>query len=368
MEVIEAHGWLFLRRSDYGSSGVLDRSQQTLFSLVFSLCCHQLFLLVCQVLNLLDPRYCIRGSWPGGPPWWRSWASSLIAIPFVKAQSLTSSRLPRAVSLGASCAAVALFVLGRGEVAAAEERVAAARAALEGKRRRLAALELESAAGSGGGGGGAARWLASALGALDAGRRQGRALRAEAAALEMLVAAQSCEAAELRRERRRALEARTLAGHARNALGYALSVYCVYRMLAALRAMLPGGGGAPARPGRRRGPLPARFVARWAGGARGPPPVLLTAELLGFHAISTLLLLRRQLPPRHRAALAQAMGLAALGGAAEDGAVDTDAFQAWFNRLFLGTALGTLGMYWAQVRQKSAELADRLPLYRATDD
>lgn len=50
-------GWLFLRRSDYGSSGVLDRSQQTLFSLVFSLCCHQLFLLVCQVLNLLDPRY-----------------------------------------------------------------------------------------------------------------------------------------------------------------------------------------------------------------------------------------------------------------------------------------------------------------------
>ena len=60
--------------------------------------------------------------------------------------------------------------------------------------------------------------------------------------------------------------------------------------------------------------------------------------------------------------------LAALGGAAEDVAVDVDAFQAWFNRLFLGTALGTLGMYWAQVRQKSAELADRLPLYRATDD
>lgn len=37
------------------------------------------------------------------------------------------------------------------------------------------------------------------------------------------------EVMELRRERRRALESRTLAGHAKNLLGYCFSAYCLYR-------------------------------------------------------------------------------------------------------------------------------------------
>ena len=37
------------------------------------------------------------------------------------------------------------------------------------------------------------------------------------------------ELQELRAERARALESRTLAGHAKNALGYAMSAYCVYK-------------------------------------------------------------------------------------------------------------------------------------------
>jgi hypothetical protein len=37
------------------------------------------------------------------------------------------------------------------------------------------------------------------------------------------------ELVELRVERARALDSRTLAGHTRNALGYAMSAYCVYK-------------------------------------------------------------------------------------------------------------------------------------------
>lgn len=305
----------------------------------------------------------------------------------------------------------------RGEVAAAEDRLAAARAALEGKRRRIALLELDGASNPLGGvaqkSNGRLAWLTGFLGGAGRQGRALRALRAETAAMESLVAAQVHEVAELRRERLRAREARTAWGHARNALGYLLSVYCVYRMLAALRALLPGGGpvtgkdpaGAvvrillgtlsrgritvdPAALSRAvtllfigaisisslRGFLAhaQRAVTRFAGGgARGPPPVLLTAELLGFYAVSTLLLLRRQLPVRHRAALARAMGLSALSEGedwSEEGTVSQDVFHAWFNRLFLGTALGTLALYWALIKQKSAELADRLPLYRANLD
>ena len=47
--------------------------------------------------------------------------------------------------------------------------------------------------------------------------------------LEGLARALAVEALELRRERERALASRTLAGHARNALGYALSLYCLIR-------------------------------------------------------------------------------------------------------------------------------------------
>lgn len=49
------------------------------------------------------------------------------------------------------------------------------------------------------------------------------------AGLEGLARALAVEALELRAERARALASRTLTGHARNALGYALSLYCLLR-------------------------------------------------------------------------------------------------------------------------------------------
>jgi hypothetical protein len=45
---------------------------------------------------------------------------------------------------------------------------------------------------------------------------------------------------ELKSERQRALDSRTLAGHARNATGYCMSVYCVYRVVASFKALVVG--------------------------------------------------------------------------------------------------------------------------------
>jgi len=47
--------------------------------------------------------------------------------------------------------------------------------------------------------------------------------------LEALGKALFLEVLELRKERDRALESRTLAGHAKNLMGYMLSAYCLYK-------------------------------------------------------------------------------------------------------------------------------------------
>lgn len=48
-------GWSLLQRSDYGASGLLRRPEHVLFAAVFGFSSHQVFLLVCQVLNFLGP-------------------------------------------------------------------------------------------------------------------------------------------------------------------------------------------------------------------------------------------------------------------------------------------------------------------------
>lgn len=51
----------------------------------------------------------------------------------------------------------------------------------------------------------------------------------QVSALESLRQALFTDILELKRERERALMARTLLGHIQNLLGYGLSLYCVYR-------------------------------------------------------------------------------------------------------------------------------------------
>ncbi|PNH12226.1 GPCR-type G protein 1, partial [Tetrabaena socialis] len=48
------------------------------------------------------------------------------------------------------------------------------------------------------------------------------------------------ELSELRSERARALESRTVAGHCKNLLGYAMSAYCIYKMYTSFKALIFG--------------------------------------------------------------------------------------------------------------------------------
>lgn len=55
--------------------------------------------------------------------------------------------------------------------------------------------------------------------------------------LEALGKALYLEVLELKKERERALESRTLAGHAKNLMGYMLSAYCLYKYVLSAPAL-----------------------------------------------------------------------------------------------------------------------------------
>jgi hypothetical protein len=83
--------------------------------------------------------------------------------------------------------------------------------------------------------------------------------------------------------------------------------------------------------------------------------VLLLTELLGFYTISTLLLLRRQLPERYRDSVTAAIG----------GELEFDLYHKAFHALFLISASISVALFWSQAARSKAEAMDRLPLYYA---
>jgi hypothetical protein len=87
----------------------------------------------------------------------------------------------------------------------------------------------------------------------------------------------------------------------------------------------------------------------------GKTLVLLLTELLGFYTISTLLLLRRQLPERYRDSVTAAIG----------GELEFDLYHKAFHALFLISASISVALFWSQAARSKAEAMDRLPLYYA---
>lgn len=86
--------------------------------------------------------------------------------------------------------------------------------------------------------------------------------------------------------------------------------------------------------------------------------VLMLTELLGFYTISSLLLLRRQLPEQYRATVTDAIG----------GDLEFDTYHKGFHALFLVTACISLGLLWQQVSRRKTEALDRLPTYIVPSD
>lgn len=219
------------------------------------------------------------------------------------------------------------------------------------------------------------------------------ALEIEVSSLETLREALFSEVVELKRERKRALIARTAYGHVQNLMGYILSVYCLYRMFASTAALIVGEDTSSDPISKALG-----FIVRLSSGgtlrlnvamfsqyltlvfigfisvtslrgfmkhmqrfffalggspAHGASFTLLLTELLGFYAVSTLLLLRRQLPEVYRPAVTEAIG----------GELEFDYYHRSFHVLFLLSALASVIMFYAQVSRTKANAMDKLPLY-----
>lgn len=220
-------------------------------------------------------------------------------------------------------------------------------------------------------------------------------LNTEISSLDALRQALYSDVLELRRERERALIARTLYGHIQNFLGYVLSVYCLYRMFASTKALVIGEDTSKDPVSRSLG----FFLGLFSGGAvvldvavfsqyvtlafigfisvtslraftkhimrlfsavgganrgqHGKTLVLLLTELLGFYTVSTLLLLRRQLPEQYRASVTAAIG----------GDLEFDLYHRAFHALFLVSASLSVAAFWQQAARSKAEAMDRLPLY-----
>jgi hypothetical protein len=218
-------------------------------------------------------------------------------------------------------------------------------------------------------------------------------LQNEVRALEGLSKALRGEVTELKRERQRAVESRTLLGNLKNILGYFLSLYCMFKILTSIRSLVFGedftsdpvskvlglvigafsGGQVTIDVPAVSQYLTLLFIGTLSAMSlrsflknmcklffavssvgMGTSLVLLMTELMGLYAISSILLIRKQLPLQYRANVTHALG----------GELEFQFFHRWFNSLFLGSASLTILLFYAQHKSR-LEDAD-LPLYNRT--
>lgn len=319
-----------------------------------------------------------------------------------------------------------------GEIAAMEEQYRQALEVCAEKKKRILLIQQEIRANpvshkrTGSGLFGAISnvlWSAGG-GAASSPQETVKALQAELSTWETLAQALLVELLELKAHHAKAAESRTLIGHLRNALGYAMSGYCVYRVLASFKALLVGedfssdpvsrslgfalrrlshdqlvidpvqlsqyvtllfigtisalsiraflrnaslffstltqfrgwfglggafGGGAGASASNVGGKGFAGS-SRVPSGGGGASLVLMLSELTGVYSISSLLLIRRNVPVKYRDVIDAVLG----------GQLEFQYFHRWFNGLFIASALLTAVLYYAHYKAGATEQMESL--------
>uniref|UniRef100_A0A383VFA0 Abscisic acid G-protein coupled receptor-like domain-containing protein n=1 Tax=Tetradesmus obliquus TaxID=3088 RepID=A0A383VFA0_TETOB len=91
-------------------------------------------------------------------------------------------------------------------------------------------------------------------------------------------------------------------------------------------------------------------AASGAGAGSGASLVLMLSELTGVYSISSLLLIRRNVPVKYRAAIDGVLG----------GELEFQYFHRWFNGLFIASALVTAILYYAHYKAGAAEQMESL--------
>lgn len=218
-----------------------------------------------------------------------------------------------------------------------------------------------------------------------------KALELEVSSLETLAKTLQHEVGELRFERARALESRTLLGHIKNLAGYCLSAYCIFRMLTCVKALLVGEDFTSDPVGAfvsftlnrvSHGSIVVDvqvlsqymtllFIAAISamsvrsflknmrkllsfikGGGSPASLVLLLSEMTGLYAISSVLLIRKNVPLKYRDVIDLVLG----------GELEFQFFHRWFNALFLASACLTLLLFWGQYQAQLQDVGPALPL------
>ncbi|KAJ9513485.1 hypothetical protein QJQ45_006040 [Haematococcus lacustris] len=191
------------------------------------------------------------------------------------------------------------------EVTAMEEQCRQTAALCEEKKKRIALLQQEkqqarlaqaAKPGTAWGLGGVVKGMMGGWGGASSPQETLRQLEAELSSLQQLARTLQQELGELRVERVRAIESRTVWGHCKNLAGYAMSAYCVYKwyltlvFIAAISVMSLRGFLRSLR----------RIFRAVKGSAMASHLVLLLSQVTGFYTISSVLLIRKNVPLKYR--------------------------------------------------------------------
>lgn len=95
-----------------------------------------------------------------------------------------------------------------------------------------------------------------------------------------------------------------------------------------------------------------------SGVGAGPSLVLLLSELTGVYAISSVLLIRKNVPLKYRSVIDAVLG----------GDLEFQFFHRWFNGLFLASALITAGLYYFQYKSGAGNALEMLPTHTKKAD
>ncbi|GFH23533.1 uncharacterized protein HaLaN_21156, partial [Haematococcus lacustris] len=218
------------------------------------------------------------------------------------------------------------------EVTAMEEQCRQTAALCEEKKKRIALLQQEkqqarlaqaAKPGTAWGLGGVVKGMMGGWGGASSPQETLRQLEAELSSLQQLARTLQQELGELRVERVRAIESRTVWGHCKNLAGYAMSAYCVYKMFTSVKALIWGEDLVTDPVGRGlslalRSYLTLVFIAAISvmslrgflrslrrifravkGSAMASHLVLLLSQVTGFYTISSVLLIRKNVPLKY---------------------------------------------------------------------